>query len=61
MYFSVGPEPSGNYTYMTRVDLLQSRKHKLYGHFHRDAYQQIFAAGNIKPFTTGTRTMDNLN
>jgi hypothetical protein len=61
VYFSVGPEPSGNYTYMTRIDFLQSRKHTLYGHFHRDAYNQIFTAGNIKPFTTGTRTMDNLN
>ena len=61
IYFSVGPQPSGNYTWMTRVDLLQSRKHNLYGHFHRDSYNQTFTAGNIIPFTTGTRTVNNSN
>src|SRR6266540_6324520 len=25
LYFSYGPEPSGNYTYMTRIDFLKSR------------------------------------
>jgi hypothetical protein len=61
IYFSVGPSPSGNYTWMTRVDFLQSRKHNLYGHFHRDAYDQVFTSGNIRPFTTGSRKVDNTN
>jgi hypothetical protein len=61
VYFSVGPEPSGNYTYMGRIDFLKNRKHNLYGHFHRDAYSRTFASGNIKPFVTGTRTVDNTN
>jgi Carboxypeptidase regulatory-like domain len=61
IYFSYGPEPSGNYTYMTRVDFLKSKKHTLFGHFHRDAYDQTFTAGNIKPFTTGSRSVDNSN
>ncbi len=53
--------PSGNYSFMGRVDFLQSQKHTIFGHFHRDSYNQIYTAGNIQPFTTGDRTVENNN
>ena len=53
-------QPSGNYSFMGRVDFLQSRKHTLFGHFHRDP-TPIFTAGNIQPFTTGDRTSTSNN
>src|SRR5207247_11422789 len=60
-YVSQTPLPSGNYSYMGRVDYLQSRKHTLYGHFYIDSYQQLFANGNIQPFVTGSREVQNKN
>lgn len=60
-FVSLLPTPSGNYSYMGRVDFLQSSKHNIFGHFHRDNYSQLFTAGNIQPFTTGDRTVDNKN
>ncbi|MBM3739691.1 MAG: hypothetical protein FJW39_28325 [Acidobacteria bacterium] len=60
-YVSLLPTPSGNYSFLTRVDFLQSSKHTIFGHFHRDNYSQLFTAGNIQPFTTGDRTVDNKN
>ena len=53
--------PSGNYSFMGRVDFLQTQKHTIFGHFHRDSYNQLFAAGNIQPFTTGDRKVENNN
>ncbi len=60
-FVSFSQRPSGNYSFMGRVDLLQSQKHTLFGHFHRDSYNQIFTAGDIQPFTTGDRTVSNNN
>ena len=60
-YVSQTPLPSGNYSYMGRVDYLQSRNHTLYGHFYIDSYQQLFANGNIQPFVTGDREVRNKN
>lgn len=60
-YVTLFPTPSGNYSFMGRVDFLQSAKHTLFGHFHRDNYSQLFTAGNIQPFTTGDRTVNNTN
>lgn len=60
-FVSLIPTPSGNFSYMGRVDYLQSSKHNLFGHFHRDNYSQRFTAGNIQPFTTGDRTVNNTN
>ena len=37
-FVSLNPQPSSNYSYMSRVDFLQSSKHNLYGHFYRDSY-----------------------
>ena len=52
-YVSQTAQPSGNYSYMVRLDFLHSRKHKLYGHLFRDDYSQTFTAGNIQPFHHG--------
>jgi hypothetical protein len=60
-YVSLLPTPSGNYSFMGRVDFIQSTNHTLFGHFHRDSYSQLFTAGNIQPFTTGDRTVENNN
>jgi len=60
-FVSLLPTPSGNYSFMGRVDFLQSSKHNIFGHFHRDNYSQLFTAGNIQPFTTGDRTVNNNN
>lgn len=60
-YVSLSSNPSGNYSFMGRVDFLQSTKHNLFGHFHRDAYNQVFTAGNIQPFTFGDRRVTNNN
>lgn len=55
------PTPSGNYSFMGRIDYIQSARHSLFGHFHRDAYSQLFTAGNIQPYTTGDRNVVNDN
>ena len=60
-FVSFSQNPSGNYSFMGRVDFLQSVRHSLFGHFHRDSYAQLFTAGNIQPFTTGDRTVVNNN
>ncbi len=60
-YVSLAQNPSGNYSFLGRVDFLQSLKHNVYGHFHRDAYQQVFTAGNILPYTQGDRDVVNNN
>ena len=60
-FVAFAQNPSGNYSYMGRVDFLLSSKHTLFGHFHRDSYAQLFTAGNIQPFTTGDRKVDNNN
>jgi len=44
-YVSQIATPSGNYSYMGRVDYLQSAKHTIYGHAFVDSYQQTFANG----------------
>jgi|ERR1035437_1285702 hypothetical protein len=56
---SMTPTPSGNYNIVGRLDYIQSRKHNLYGHWYIDHYDQIFASGNIQPFMTGSRVVDN--
>jgi hypothetical protein len=60
-FVSLLPTPSGNYSYMSRIDFLQSAKHTIFGHFYRDAYSQLFTVGNIQPYTTGDRTVVNNN
>src|SRR5436190_16458502 len=58
-FVGVVPTPSSNYSYMGRIDYLQSIKHNIYGHFYVDSYQQTFANGNIQPFVTGARAVQN--
>ncbi|MDQ1471901.1 MAG: hypothetical protein QOJ99_3381, partial [Bryobacterales bacterium] len=60
-YVSQINTPSGNYSYMGRVDYIRSSKLALYGHFFADSYQQTFANGTIQPFVTGNRQVDNKN
>jgi hypothetical protein len=56
---SMVPTPSGNYSLLSRIDYLQSSKHNLYGHFFADSYFQTFVAGNLQPYMTGSRNVDN--
>ena len=50
-FVSFNPQPSSNYSYMARVDFLQSSKHNLYGHFYRDSYSLTSNTGYINKFT----------
>jgi len=61
VFVAFNPEPSGNYNVMTRVDLLQSRRHNIYGHYFHDIYRRTFSAGDIKPFVNGARGVDSKN
>ncbi|HUS05186.1 MAG TPA: TonB-dependent receptor [Bryobacteraceae bacterium] len=56
-YVSFIAQPSGNYSYMGRVDYLQSAKHNVFGHFFDDSYHQTFTAGDLQPYTTGSRNV----
>ncbi|MGH8245608.1 MAG: carboxypeptidase regulatory-like domain-containing protein, partial [Gammaproteobacteria bacterium] len=60
-YVSFSPQPSSNYSYMTRGDYLPSRKHTIFGHYFQDSYRQIIASGNIQPFVKGRRSVDTHN
>src|SRR5712692_3322759 len=60
-YVSLSPQPSSNYSYMTRIDYLQSRNHTIFGHYFQDSYRQVITAGNIQPFVTGHRSVDTHN
>ena len=60
-YVSFSPQPSGSYSYMGRIDYLQSQKHTIYGHYFADSYLQTFTAGDIQPYVSGTRKVDNRN
>ncbi len=57
-YLSLFPTPSNNFSTMGRIDYIQSSKHKLYGHFYVDQYNQVFAGGNL-PYETGSRSIGN--
>ncbi len=56
---SMVPTPRNNYNTMGRLDFLQNSKHNLYGHWFIDHYDQLFTSGNIQPFMTGSRMVDN--
>ena len=60
-YVSFIQTPSDNYSYMGRIDYLLSSKHTIYGHYFADSYSRIFSNGDIQPYVTGTRGMDNRN
>ncbi|MBI3282399.1 MAG: carboxypeptidase regulatory-like domain-containing protein [Acidobacteria bacterium] len=61
VFVALSPEPSSNYSVMTRVDFIQSSRHNLYSHYFRDIYRRSFSAGDIKPFVQGSRGVDNNN
>jgi len=61
IFTSIFPTPSNNYSYMGRLDYVQSAKHTLNGHFFADQYDQRFAPGNIQPYETGLRNISNKN
>ncbi len=52
---SLIPTPASDYSYMGRVDYLQSAKHTLNGFFYVDTYHAQFANGNIQPYEIGSR------
>ncbi|MEX2261888.1 MAG: TonB-dependent receptor [Bryobacteraceae bacterium] len=58
VHVSLNPEPSGNYSFMTRVDFLQSARHTIYGHYFQDSYDRTFGAGDIRPYVQGQRFVD---
>ena len=57
-YVSFNSQPSNNYSFMTRLDFLQSSKHNMYGHYYQDHYIRTFANGDIQPFVNGQRGVD---
>ncbi len=61
IFVAQNPEPSGSYSFMTRVDLLQSSNHTMFGHYFRDHYSRTFARGTIKPYNEADAGVDNHN
>ncbi|MBI1897193.1 MAG: TonB-dependent receptor [Acidobacteria bacterium] len=58
IFVAQNPEPSGNYSFMTRVDLLQSPKHTIFAHYFHDHYRRTFSPGDIKPYVQGETGVD---
>ena len=58
---SLIPTPASDYSYMGRVDFLQSSKLTLNGHFYVDTYHAQFANGNIQPYEIGSRMSSTRN
>ena len=54
IFVSLNPQPSSNYSFMGRVDFLESREHNLYGHVYRDHYKQTNTTGYIVKFASET-------
>ena len=50
------PTPADQYSYMGRIDYIQSVKSSFNGHFFVDHYNATFANGNIQPYEIGART-----
>ncbi len=57
-FVAQSPEPSGNYSFMARVDLLQSSNHTIFAHYFRDHYSRTFARGTIKPYNAADAGVD---
>lgn len=55
------PNPSNNYSFLTRIDVLQSAKHNLYGHFFRDHYDGVVLPGSFSEYADGSRHVDDYN
>jgi Carboxypeptidase regulatory-like domain len=53
--FQLRNEPSNNYSFMGRVDLLQTRSHTLYGHYFRDYYDRRFNTSDIPGYVDANR------
>jgi hypothetical protein len=53
------PTPANEYSYMGRIDYIQSAKSTFNGHFFVDTYHATFANGNIQPYETGARVSQN--
>jgi hypothetical protein len=49
------PTPADEYSYMGRIDYIQSAKSTFNGHFFVDTYNATFANGNIQPYEIGAR------
>ena len=56
---ALAPVPANNYSYMGRIDYLQSAKSSFNGHFFVESYTATFANGTIQPYETGTRLSEN--
>jgi hypothetical protein len=57
--FTVIPTPANEYSYMGRIDYIQSAKSTFNGHFFFDNYSATFANGTIQPYEIGHRISDN--
>ena len=56
---SLAPTPANQYSYMGRIDYLQSAKSSFNGHFFVETYHSTFTNGTIQPYETGARLSQN--
>jgi len=54
VFVSLNPQVNRNYSYMARIDFLQSRNHNLFGHVYRDSYRRQSTSGLIERFAGRT-------
>jgi len=54
-------EPSSNYSFMTRLDFLNSDKHTLFGHYFRDRYDRTFTSSDLPGYVTAHRDVTSNN
>jgi hypothetical protein len=59
--FQFRSEPSSNYSYMTRIDFLQSRNHSIFGHYFRDRYDRTFTSSDLPGYVTAHRDITSNN
>jgi hypothetical protein len=52
------PTPRDNYTWLGRIDFLQSAKHNLSAHYFRDHYDLKFSPGSFAGYADGSRRTD---
>jgi hypothetical protein len=55
------PQPANQYSYMGRIDFIQSAKSTFNGHFYVDTYNATFANGNIQPYEIGSRVVSTVD
>jgi hypothetical protein len=59
--FQLRSEPSSNYSVMSRIDFLPSRKHNLFGHYYRDFYDRTFTSSDLPGYVAAQRDVTSNN